>query len=80
MIHIQTRQKKDGTWWCNGTISGYDHSFGGVSISAAQYQMILFLNKQNIRSEDVKWQEPQLYDKNGDLHEYLIQAQTTRLS
>lgn len=60
MIHISVRENKHGTWWCNGTIQGYDHSFEG-GFGECQMLMAELLNKKGIREKEVIWNAPQYY-------------------
>lgn len=77
MCIIQTRQQKNGNWWCNGTIVGYDYSYEGQTIEEAQSQMRALLEYRGINSAE--WQEEQHYQENRDMPEYLLKTQTTRL-
>lgn len=58
---IETRQKSNGDWWCNGTIYGYDVSFESKTSFDARRQMIVYLKGKGINIEDVKWMKPQTY-------------------
>lgn len=77
MCIIQTRQQKNGNWWCNGTIESYDYSYEGQTIEEAQSQMRALLEYRGINS--AKWLEEQHYQVNRDMPEHLLKSQTTRL-
>lgn len=56
-MHVHFKQIK-GTWYCFGTIAGYDYSFDGVTVDAAKLKMMDLLQKKKINPETVKWHEP----------------------
>lgn len=62
MWTIQTRENKDGNWWCNGTIQGYDHSFEAKTIKKATIKMVKFLNDKRINMSETKWETPKYYN------------------
>jgi hypothetical protein len=55
MIEIETRQKKDGTWFCSATINGYDFAFHSKLFSVAQSQMFQKLIDENVPTSNIKW-------------------------
>lgn len=76
---IQTRQKPDGKGWCSGTIEGYDYSFASKHRSVAQAKMLELIKKKGLTNE-VKWEMPQYYSKNGCMGKQCLIASTTRLT
>lgn len=56
---IGTKRVGD-TWYCYGTINGYDESFKGSSQREAQIQMRLLLMDKGL---EAKWEDVEYYEK-----------------
>ena len=63
MITIQTRQNREGKWWCNTTFNCEDISVERSTITEAQEELIKTLI---LRGHDgtVNWDKPKFYESN----------------
>lgn len=80
MYVIETRQQKNGNWWCNGTIEGYDHSFESNTMHGARFKMRVFLKIRKIPCDMIRWENVQYYREDSGMSLQDIAAQTTRLT
>ena len=56
-IDIITKKIRD-KWYCLATLYGYDYSFEGLSVDAAQMQMRELLSRNKV--SNIKWHKPEI--------------------
>lgn len=61
MIQIQTRENRNGRWYCFATFNGYDYSYIGRDKSDAQHWMKQRISKPDCKGLKFEWLPPVTY-------------------